>query len=644
LKKSKKPTLVFLSCLSFILFYAGNRITGLYLTLEGEFVNKILNSTDLIFSEVKKKPFYLYFDKYSLLVGFILVASLWLMYLYNSFGRDNFLIGKEHGSAEWGISSDIRNYIDKKYDQNVLLTETERLSMSNRMLRTKTEDYNRNKNVLVIGGSGSGKTRFYIKPNIMQMHSSFVITDPKGSLIHECGKLLEQNGYKIKVFDLINREKSDKYNPFRYLRSEDDILKLINNLITNTNSPHSKSGGDFWEKSEIALLEAVFGYIFYEAPTEEQTIATALDMIRLAEVKEDNDDFQSPLDIMFEELKNENPDHFAVRQYDIFKLGAGKTAKSILISVGVRLAPFNIQSLRNIVMSDTLELEEIGSEKTALFVLLPDTDKSFNFLAAMMYQQLFDVLVHRADNEYKGRLPYHVRFLLDEFANIGQIPDFHILISTLRSREISVNIVLQNLAQIKSLYEKTWEIITGNCDSLLFLGGMEQSTLEYISKMCGKTTIDNRSFNESKGQSGSVSINNQILGRDLIMPDEVGNISGKQCILKIRQCNPFKSNKFDIEKHARYKYLSDSNKNNWYDISHREKKKVDRFFEDVGDIWNMDVVEPHAGVVDDGSAKDREESSTSLDGAKNTVKNPFSASDTSKLPKPTKDISELNDW
>lgn len=353
--------------------------------------------------------------------------------------------------------------------------------MSDRMKRTETDDFNRNKNVLIIGGSGSGKTRFYIKPNLMQLHSSYVITDPKGSLIHETGKMLSDAGYKIKVFDLINRDKSDLYNPFEYIKNEDDILKIINNLIANTNAPQSKSAGDFWEKSEVALLEAIFGYIFFVFPRkEDKTIANAMEMLRLAEVKEDNEEYQSPLDIMFAELKEKDPDHFAVRQYDIYKFAPEKTAKSILISVGVRLAAFNIPSIRRIVSGDTIGLDMIGSEKTALFIILPDTDKSFNFLAAMMFQQLFDILVYRADNDYKGKLPFHVRCLMDEFSNIGQIPQLEVLISTIRSRGISLNIVLQNLAQIKNLYKDTWEIITGNCDSLLFLGGMEQSTLEYI--------------------------------------------------------------------------------------------------------------------------------------------------------------------
>lgn len=597
MSKNRKPAIIFTGVMSFIVFYIINRMTGFFMETDGDLIERITNCFDMILLLISKNPLYLFLDRTSLFCSCIGMTAVWLIYAYNAFGRKNYMVGKEHGSAEWGGKADIKNFLDPVPEKNVILTETERLSMSNRMLRTKTEDYNRNKNILIIGGSGSGKTRFFIKPNIMQMHSSYVVTDPKGSLMHECGKLLADNGYQIKVFDLITRGQSDKYNPFRYIRpqyAEDDILKLINNLITNTNSPHSKSAGDFWEKSEIALLEAIFGYIYFEALPEDQTISVALDMIRLAEVKEDNEDYQSPLDIIFEDLRQKNPEHFAVRQYDIFKLGAGKTAKSILISVGVRLAPFNIQSIRDLVSGDTLDLQQIGSEKVALFVVLPDTDRSFNFLAAMMYQQLFDILVYRADTEYKGSLPFHVRFLLDEFANIGQIPDFHVLISTIRSRNISVSVVLQNLAQIKSLYEKTWEVITGNCDSLLFLGGMEQSTLEYISKMCGKTTVDNRTISESKGQSGSYSVSNQILGRDLIMPDEVGGLKGRECILKIRNCKPFRSMKFNIEKHAMYKYLSDANKDNWYDVSQRGRDTAEAFLRDVNHVLPIQISELNA--------------------------------------------------
>ena len=582
MKTNKKPLTIFTLIASILMFYLCNRIALVFAGIGGGNLLSHVNAAfDRIIPAITTQPFLLGTDKSALIAGFIGAGCVWLIYLYAVFGSKKYMPGIEHGSAAWGTPADIANYMDKINDSNILLTETEKLSMSDRMKRTDTDDFNRNKNVLIIGGSGSGKTRFYIKPNIMQLHTSYVITDPKGSLIHETGKMLMSAGYKIKVFDLINRDKSDLYNPFNYMKSEDDILKLINNLIANTTAPQSKSAGDFWEKSEIALLEAIFGYILFEAPKADQNMATAMEMLRLAEVKEDNEEYQSPLDIIFEELKEEKPDHFAVKQYDIYKFAAGITAKSILISVGVRLAPFNIASISHIVSGDTIGLDMIGSERTALFIILPDTDKSFNFLAAMMFQQMFDILVYRADNDYKGKLPFHVRCLMDEFPNIGQIPQLEVLISTVRSRGISLNIVLQNLAQIKNLYKDTWEIITGNCDSLLFLGGMEQSTLEYISKMCGKTTIDNRNINESRGQTGSYSLNYQILGRDLITPDEVGGLKGRTCILKIRGCNPFRSQKYNIEKHKNYKLLSDASENNWFDIEQRDTAEETAFLQNI---------------------------------------------------------------
>lgn len=579
----RKSLKIFTAIVSIGCFYLFNRITLIFQSIEtGNLLEKTNEAIDSIIPAIITKPFLIGTSKETLVAGLIGTTLIWFIYLYSVFGAKNYMFGIEHGSAAWGTPQDISNYTDKEDDNNILFTSTEKMSMSDRMKRTNIDDFSRNKNVLVIGGSGSGKTRFYIKPNIMQLHSSYVITDPKGSLIHETGKMLADAGYKIKIFDLINRDKSDLYNPFEYIKNEDDILKLINNLIANTNSPQSKSAGDFWEKSEIALLEAIFGYIFFVFTNkEDKTIANAMEMLRLAEVKEDNEDYQSPLDIMFSDLKEKDPNHFAVRQYDIYKFAAGKTAKSILVSVGVRLAPFNIPSIRNIVSGDTVGLDMIGSEKTALFIILPDTDKSFNFLAAMMFQQMFDILVYRADNDYKGKLPFHVRCLMDEFSNVGQIPQLEVLISTIRSRGISLNIVLQNLAQIKNLYKDTWEIITGNCDSLLFLGGMEQSTLEYISKMCGKTTIDNRNTSESRGQTGSYSMQYQTMGRDLITPDEVGGMKGRTCILKIRGCNPFKSQKFDIEKHKNYKQLSDANKDNWYTIEQREQTTKEVFFETI---------------------------------------------------------------
>jgi len=518
--------------------------------------------------------FFISLNKIDLIVmigGFVIPI---LIYLNSISGRRSFMPGVEHGSAEWGKQSNIKPFLDKKPENNMLFTQTEGMSLDIR----KTF---RNNNVLVIGGSGSGKTRFYVKPNLMQCHTSYIITDPKGSLIYETGKMLEDNGYKVKIFNLIDFSKSDRYNFFEYIHDEKDILKLITNLIANTSAKNNRSEGDFWEKAETALLEALFAFVLSEAPKNEQNITTVMELLRLAEVKEENENFKSPLDILFEDLKAQKPDSFASKQYDLFKLAAGRTAKSILVSVGVRLAAFNIKALADMLSEDTIELNMVGDEKTALFIVISDSDKTFNFLAAMMYQQLLDSLFLRAEEKYGGSLPIHVRFLLDEFANIGMIPNFEIYIATMRSREMSVNVVLQNVAQLKGLYEKTWETITGNCDTLLFLGGKEQSTLEYISKMIGKTTVDLRTDSVSKGQSGSYSNSGQVVGRELITPDEVGLLPGDTCILSIRGIRPFLSRKFIIEKHKRYKQLSDYNKKNTYVVKDANQRKMERFFESL---------------------------------------------------------------
>lgn len=576
--KQTKGKIVFFAVLSLVTFYIGDRGAGIIQSQSGNILEQLNKGADLIFPELAARPFFIAADKYSLLIGGICFISVWLIYAYNMAGRKNFRVGEEHGSAAWGTVKDIAPYIDKEADKNMLFSMTERMSMNTRQTF-------RNNNVLCIGGSGSGKTRFFVKPNIMQMHSSYVITDPKGSLIKECGKLLQDNGYKIKVFNLIDMKQSDQYNPLNYIRCDADVLKLVQNIVMNTNAPNSKNAGDFWEKSETALLEALISYVYYEAATpEEKNLGTVMEMLRLAEVREDDEDFKSPLDIMFEDLEKENPDHIACKQYHIFKLGAGKTAKSILISLGVRLAPFFIPEVANLVARDTIEMDTIGDEKTALFVILPDSSLVFNFLAAIMYQQLFDTLFYRADFEYGGRLPYHVRFMLDEFANIGSIPSFEVLIATMRSREISVSIVLQNLAQLKSRYKESAEIISGNCDTLLFLGGQEQSTLEMISKLVGKTTVDLQTSSESKGQSGSYSISAQVVGRELITPSEVGLLGGTECIVSIRGVKPFRSKKFDITKHKNYKFLSDFAKENTFSVTDRQDQSLAAFFADIEQV------------------------------------------------------------
>ncbi|MBO0462809.1 type IV secretory system conjugative DNA transfer family protein [Enterococcus sp. DIV1271a] len=463
--------------------------------------------------------------------------------------------------------------MDKKKDNNIILTKSESLSMSGRMKITKSNNFNRNKNVIVVGGAGSGKTRFYVKPNLMQLHSSYVVSDSKGLLLSETATMFKEAGYEIKVFDLITRENTDFYNPFTYIRSEDDILKVVNNLIKNTSDPEKKGGDDFWEKAETALLMATFSYLLQEVDEEDQTLTNVVEMVRLANCPEDVPDYVSPLDVIFNELEEKDPANFAVAQYKIFKLAGDRTAKSILVSLGVRLSPFDIPNIKKIVSKDTLALDTVGDKKTIIYILLSDTDTSFNFLASMLYQQLFDSLVYKADNVYKGRLPHHVRCVLDEFANIGQIPDFEKVISVIRSREISVNVILQNISQLKNLYKDTWETIIGTSDVFLYLGGMELSTHEYISKLLGKKTIQHKNISITKGSNGNFSENYQKMGRNLLDVDEVANLSGTQAILKIRGIVPFISEKYDITKHKNYKKLGDVTPKNWYERNQSPKNE-----------------------------------------------------------------------
>ena len=483
--------------------------------------------------------------------------------------------GMEYGSARWGGAEDIKPYIDPVFENNVLLTQTERLMMSS---RPKQPKYARNKNILVIGGSGSGKTRFFVKPNLMQMHSSYVVTDPKGTVLIECGKLLQRGGYKIKVLNTINFKKSMKYNPFAYLRSEKDILKLVNTIIANTKGDGEKSGEDFWVKAEKLYYTALIGYIWYEAPDEEKNFTTLLEMINASEAREDDEDFKNPVDLMFERLEEKDPEHFAVKQYKKYKLAAGKTAKSILISCGARLAPFDIRELRELMETDEMELDTLGDSKTALFVIISDTDDTFNFVVSILYTQLFNLLCDKADDVYGGRLPVHVRFILDEFANIGQIPQFDKLIATIRSREISASIILQSQSQLKAIYRDNADTIVGNCDTMLFLGGKEKSTLKEISEILGKETIDSFNTSENRGKEISHGLNYQKLGKELMTQDEIATMDGGMCILQLRGVRPFFSKKYDITKHPRYKYLSDADKKNTFDVERyirvqRKKKK-----------------------------------------------------------------------
>ena len=478
--------------------------------------------------------------------------------------------GIEYGSARWGTPADIAPYMDKDFSQNVLLTQTERITMSS---RPKEPKYARNKNILVIGGSGSGKTRFFVKPNLLQCHSSYVVTDPKGTILQEVGALLERRQYRIKSLNLINFKKSMKYNPLAYIRSEKDILKLVNALILNTKGEGEKSSEDFWVKAERLYYSALIGYIWYEAEPEERNFITLLDLINASEAREDDEEFQSPVDLLFAKLEKEHPDHFAVKQYRKFKMAAGKTLKSILISCGARLAPFDIVELRDLMAEDELELDTLGDRKSALFVILSDTDSTFNFVAALMYSQLFNLLCDKADDFYGGRLPVHVRCLLDEFANIGQIPNFDKLIATIRSREISASIILQSQSQLKTIYKDAADTIVGNCDSTLFLGGKEKSTLKEISELLGKETIDSFNQSENRGSQVSHGLTYQKLGKELMTQDELAVMDGGKCIFMLRGVRPFLSDKYDLTKHPNYKYTADADKKYLFDMERYMKRK-----------------------------------------------------------------------
>ena len=497
--------------------------------------------------------------------------------------------GMEYGSARWGTAADIAPFVDKDFFNNIPMTQTERITMSS---RPKQPKYARNKNILVIGGSGSGKTRFFCKPSLLQAHSSYVCTDPKGTLLPEVGSFLERKKYRIKCLNLINFKKSMRYNPLAYIRSEKDILKLVNALILNTKGEGEKSSEDFWVKAERLYYSALIGYIWYEAPEEERNFITLLDLINASEAREDDETYQSPVDILFQQLEEKEPDHFAVKQYRKFKMAAGKTLKSILISCGARLAPFDIKELRDLMETDELELDTLGDSKTALFVIISDTDSTFNFVAALMYSQLFNLLCDKADDFYGGRLPVHVRLILDEFANIGQIPNFDKLIATIRSREISASIILQSQSQLKTIYKDAADTIVGNCDSTLFLGGKEKSTLKEISELLGKETIDSYNQSENRGAQTSHGLNYQKLGKELMTQDELAVMDGGKCIFMLRGVRPFLSEKYDLTKHPNYRYTADADPKNVFDMERYMKKQravvkpTDSF-----DVYEIDVTE-----------------------------------------------------
>lgn len=546
-----------------ILGYAFNKVSQAFTSAAGtELGDKIMNGMDSL-GEVFLNPLPS-FNPIDILIGIAGGVIIKLAIYIKGKDAKKYRKGCEYGSARWGNAEDIKPYMADKFEDNVILTETERLSMDGRP--KAGPKYARNKNILVIGGSGSGKTRFYVKPNLLQMHSSYVVTDPKGTVLNEVGKALKEGGYAIKVLNTINFKKSMHYNPLAYIRSEKDILKLVNTIIANTKGEGNQSGEDFWVKAERLYYSALIGYIWYEAPDDEKNLNTLIEMINASEAREDDESFENPIDKLFKELEQENPEHFAVRQYKKYKLAAGKTAKSILISCGARLAPFDIAELRELTEDDELELDTLGDKKTALFVIISDTDDTFNFIVAIMYTQLFNLLCDKADDKYGGRLPVHVRFILDEFANIGQIPKFDKLISTIRSREISASIILQAQSQLKAIYKDNADTIVGNCDTTLFLGGKEKTTLKEISEVLGKETIDLYNTGESRGKETSHSLNYQKTGKELMSMDELSVMDGSKCILQLRGVRPFLSNKYDLTKHPKFALTSDADDRNLFDV------------------------------------------------------------------------------
>ena len=571
LQKIQVKRLVILNLPYFFIFYVADKGSWLYRHCLGESMVQRLGVMLVNF----RLAFLSWLPSIALqdlTVGVLVAGALKLVVYYRSKNAKKFRQGVEYGSARWGNRKDIEPFMDPVFENNVILTETERLTMNS---RPKAPKYARNKNVIVIGGSGSGKTRFYVKPNLMQMtdHVSYVVTDPKGTILCEVGALLERKGYRIKSLNLINFKKSMRYNPLAYIRSEKDILKLVNALILNTKGEGEKSSEDFWVKAERLYYSALIGYIWYEAEPEERNFITLLDLINASEAREDDEEFQSPVDILFAKLEKEHPDHFAVKQYRKFKMAAGKTLKSILISCGARLAPFDIQELRDLMAEDELELDTLGDRKSALFVILSDTDSTFNFVAALMYSQLFNLLCDKADDLYGGRLPVHVRCLLDEFANIGQIPNFDKLIATIRSREISASIILQSQSQLKTIYKDAADTIVGNCDSTLFLGGKEKSTLKEISELLGKETIDLYNQSENRGSQVSHGLSYQKLGKELMTQDELAVMDGGKCIFMLRGVRPFLSDKYDLTRHPNYRYTADADPKNVFDMERYMKKQ-----------------------------------------------------------------------
>lgn len=561
---------LFLLNLPYLLFvYPFDKLAQAFRLAPGSDLSGKLLSVGDGFTAAFSSP-WLSFHPTDLMIGIACAVILRMAVYLKGKNAKKYRHGIEYGSARWGTAADIAPYMDKDFFQNIPMTQTERITMAS---RPKQPKYARNKNILVIGGSGSGKTRFFCKPSLLQAHSSYVCTDPKGTLLPEIGTFLERKKYRIKCLNLINFRKSMKYNPLAYIRSEKDILKLVNALIMNTKGEGEKSSEDFWVKAERLYYSALIGYIWYEATEEEKNFITLLDLINASEAREDDETYQSPVDLLFSQLEEREPDHFAVKQYRKFKMAAGKTLKSILISCGARLAPFDIKELRDLMEYDELELDTLGDQKTALFVILSDTDSTFNFVAALMYSQLFNLLCDKADDFYGGRLPVHVRLILDEFANIGQIPNFDKLIATIRSREISASIILQSQNQLKTIYKDAADTIVGNCDSTLFLGGKEKSTLKEISELLGKETIDLYNQSENRGSQVSHGLSYQKLGKELMTQDELAVMDGGKCIFMLRGVRPFLSDKYDLTRHPNYRYTADADPKNVFDMERYVKKQ-----------------------------------------------------------------------
>ena len=587
-------TKLLLKVFPYLLFgYFGNKMAYAYRVTEApDFFNKLMGSLSNLgpaFENILPS-----FNLADLLFGAVFGVGMRLVVYFKSKNAKKFRKGEEYGSARWGNAKDIEPYMDlNDPENNVILTQTEGLIMNG---KPKGPKYARNKNILVIGGSGSGKTRFFVKPNLMQLHSSYVVTDQKGTVLLEVGQMLYDAGYEIKVLNTINFKKSMHYNPFAYIHSEKDILKLVNTLIVNTKGEGQQATEDFWVKAEKLLYQAYIGYIYYECVKEEQNFITLIDMINASETREDDENFKNAIDLIFEELEADEPDHFAVKQYKKYKLAAGKTAKSILISCGARLAPFDIKELRDLTEYDEMELDKIGERKTAMFMIMSDTDGTFNFILAMMQSQMFNLLCECADDLHNGKLPVHVRFLLDEFANIGQIPQFDKLIATIRSREISASIILQSKSQLKAIYKDNADTIEGNCDTTLFLGGKEKTTLKEMSEILGKETIDLYNTSDTRGNSPSYGLNYQKTGKELMSQDEIAVMDGGKCIMQLRGVRPFFSDKFDITKHKRYKELSDFDEKNLFD--------VEAFLSTKLKMKKSQIIETHdMGTIEDDAVK-----------------------------------------